>query len=85
MKMILKINANELETIMDRTLRIELKEQLNVIKHLLKDSVKDGDITQKQREKIMLHIGAAKCILKDNDYDTPTLTKHVMRHSRTKS
>lgn len=69
---------------MDKVLRYELTEQLNVIKRLLRESVQDGDVTQRERETIMKHVGAMKAVLKD-DFDVPGMSRHVMRDSRSRS
>lgn len=66
---------------MDKSLRQELVEELNIIKKLMREAVIEGDVSQKERETIMTHVGAIKAVLRDQ-CDIPSMSRHFMRHSR---
>lgn len=68
---------------MDNNLKEELYEELNLIKRLLRQLEKDGDVSIKERNTIMKHVGAIKAVLKDDViYGSPDMAKHVMRQSK---
>ena len=52
---------------MDTTLKYELLSQVNLIKSLLAESYRDGEISEKERKNIMSHVGSIKSILYSND------------------
>lgn len=68
---------------MDRTIKQELCEELNLIKKLMRQLQVEGDVTEKERNTIMKHVGAIKSVLKDDNlYGMPDMARHVMRQSR---
>lgn len=68
---------------MDRTIKEELYEELNLIKRLMKQLEAEGDVSVKERNTIMKHVGAIKAVLRDDVmYGMPNMAKHVMRQSR---
>lgn len=66
---------------MERNMKYEICQEINRIKRMLSGLETDGELTHKERETIMKHIGAVKAVLYDEGY-IDYYSRHRMRFDR---